>query len=155
MAPRSFSISRVTTTPMVIRDVCVLALCAALVSSACSEPTGGGNAGPPATISIVSGDNQSALAGTTVPTPVVAQVRDKQGRGVPGVGVVFTIFEGSGSVASNAPVNTDASGNATGAATLDSIIRPDHGGNGAARLLLQTCDGENHRWMIYADLVTA
>jgi sortase (surface protein transpeptidase) len=48
----------------------------------------------------------------------------------------------------------DASGRATGEATLDSIIRPDHGGNGAARLLLQTCDGDNHRWMIYADLVT-
>ena len=48
----------------------------------------------------------------------------------------------------------DASGHATGATTLDSIIRPDHGANGAARLLLQTCDGENHRWMIYADLIT-
>ncbi len=48
----------------------------------------------------------------------------------------------------------DASGNATGAATLDSIIRPDHGGLGESRLLLQTCDGENNRWMIYADLVT-
>jgi len=48
----------------------------------------------------------------------------------------------------------DTSGHATSAATLDSIIRADHGGNGAARLLLQTCDGENHRWMIYADLVT-
>lgn len=49
----------------------------------------------------------------------------------------------------------DATGKATGAATLDSIIRPDHGGNGAARLLLQTCDGSNHRWMIYADLVAS
>jgi sortase (surface protein transpeptidase) len=48
----------------------------------------------------------------------------------------------------------DAYGQATSAATLDSIIRADHGGNGAARLLLQTCDGEGHRWMIYADLVT-
>ncbi|MEP7047086.1 MAG: sortase [Ilumatobacteraceae bacterium] len=47
----------------------------------------------------------------------------------------------------------DANGNATGQATLDSIIRPDHGGNKAARLLLQTCDGDTHRWMIYADLV--
>jgi hypothetical protein len=47
----------------------------------------------------------------------------------------------------------DSSGHATGAATLDSIIRADHDGNGAARLLLQTCDGENHRWLIYADLV--
>lgn len=42
---------------------------------------------------------------------------------------------------------------ATGEATLDSIIRPDHGGNGEGRLLLQTCDGADHRWMIYADLV--
>ena len=48
----------------------------------------------------------------------------------------------------------DASGQPTAAATLDSVIRPDHGGRGAARLLLQTCDGENFRWMIYADLVT-
>jgi sortase (surface protein transpeptidase) len=48
----------------------------------------------------------------------------------------------------------DDFGNATGAATLDSIIRPDHGGLGASRLLLQTCDGDDHRWMIYADLVT-
>lgn len=48
----------------------------------------------------------------------------------------------------------DASGNATGAATLDSILRPDHGNNGARRLLIQTCDGSNYRWMIYADLVT-
>ena len=49
----------------------------------------------------------------------------------------------------------DVDGHATGEATLDSILRPDHGGNKAARLLLQTCDGETHRWMIYADLVTA
>jgi sortase (surface protein transpeptidase) len=48
----------------------------------------------------------------------------------------------------------DATGHATGAATLDSIIRPDHGGVGGSRLLLQTCDGDSHRWMIYADLVS-
>jgi sortase (surface protein transpeptidase) len=48
----------------------------------------------------------------------------------------------------------DSTGRATGEATLDSIIRADHGGNGASRLLLQTCDGDAHRWMIYADLVT-
>lgn len=48
----------------------------------------------------------------------------------------------------------DASGDATGAATIDSILRADHGGvGGDSRLLLQTCDGEDHRWMIYADLV--
>ncbi|MEO5723690.1 MAG: sortase [Ilumatobacteraceae bacterium] len=48
----------------------------------------------------------------------------------------------------------NASGVPSGAATLNSIIRPDHGGAGASRLLLQTCDGSSHRWMIYADLIT-
>ena len=110
---------------MVIRDVCVIALTAAAVLSACSEPTGSDKAGPPATVSFVSGDNQSALAGTVVPTPPVAQVRDSKGRGVPGVGVVFSIFEGGGSVASTAPVNTDASGNATAPAwTLGKSVVP-------------------------------
>jgi sortase (surface protein transpeptidase) len=47
----------------------------------------------------------------------------------------------------------DAAGQATHAATVDSIIRTDRGGNLAPRLLLQTCDGENFRWMIYADLI--
>lgn len=47
----------------------------------------------------------------------------------------------------------DGSGQATHDATVDAIIRPDRGGNLAPRLLLQTCDGEDHRWMIYADLV--
>jgi sortase (surface protein transpeptidase) len=49
----------------------------------------------------------------------------------------------------------DASGNATADATWDSIVRADRGGNGAARLVLQTCDGNDYRWMIYADLVTS
>jgi sortase (surface protein transpeptidase) len=48
----------------------------------------------------------------------------------------------------------DATGHATNAATLESIIRPDHGGGLAPRLLLQTCDGPTMRWMLYADLVT-
>lgn len=47
----------------------------------------------------------------------------------------------------------DGSNQPSGAATLDSIVRPDHGNYGASRLLLQTCDGDSHRWMIYADLV--
>jgi sortase (surface protein transpeptidase) len=49
----------------------------------------------------------------------------------------------------------DSAGIPSGQATLNAIIRPDHGGNNAPRLLLQTCDGDTHRWMIYADLVTA
>ena len=48
----------------------------------------------------------------------------------------------------------DDSGNATGEATLDSILRPDHGAAGAPRLLIQTCDGWTARWMVYADLIS-
>jgi sortase (surface protein transpeptidase) len=48
----------------------------------------------------------------------------------------------------------DSSGNATSAATLDSILRPDHGADRAPRLLIQTCDGSTARWMVYADLVS-
>jgi sortase (surface protein transpeptidase) len=46
----------------------------------------------------------------------------------------------------------DAVGNATGLATAQSVLRTDLGGDGAPRLVLQTCDGPNFRWMIYADL---
>ena len=47
----------------------------------------------------------------------------------------------------------DAAGEATDAATQNSVFRPDLGGTGEPRLLLQTCDGDNWRWMIYADLI--
>jgi len=46
-----------------------------------------------------------------------------------------------------------ADGKPSGAATADAILRPDRGGRGAARLVLQTCDGVERRWMIYADLI--
>jgi sortase (surface protein transpeptidase) len=48
----------------------------------------------------------------------------------------------------------DSSGRATATATWASIIRDDFSGNLAPRLVLQTCEGEDFRWMIYADLVT-
>ena len=48
----------------------------------------------------------------------------------------------------------DASGQPTLEATWASIIRDDLSGNLAPRLVLQTCEGENFRWMVYADLVT-
>lgn len=43
---------------------------------------------------------------------------------------------------------------ATAEATWASIIRDDFSGNLAPRLVLQTCEGESARWMIYADLVS-
>jgi hypothetical protein len=47
----------------------------------------------------------------------------------------------------------DASGTPTEAATMDAVLRPDRNAVSAARLLLQTCDSEDFRWMIYADLI--
>ena len=46
----------------------------------------------------------------------------------------------------------DAARNPSDSATQDSLLRADRGGNLAPRLVLQTCDGNNGRWMIYADL---
>ncbi len=48
----------------------------------------------------------------------------------------------------------DDSGKATAEATWASIIRSDFCGNLAPRLVLQTCESDNFRWMVYADLVT-
>lgn len=72
-----------------------------------------GKAGPPATITFVTGSNQSAAAGTPLPVPLVAQVRDQFGNGVAGAPVTFSVNSGDGLVASAAPVMTDAAGNAT------------------------------------------
>ncbi len=71
-----------------------------------------GTAGPPASVAVTAGDNQSVFAGTVVPAPITVQVRDQFGNGVPNTPVIFTAGNSSGSI-SSAPVNTDANGNAT------------------------------------------
>lgn len=71
-----------------------------------------GRPGPPASIVFISGANQTALAGTSPPLPLVVQVRDQFGNPVPGVAVTFSVVTGGGTV-SQIPVTTDASGNAT------------------------------------------
>ncbi|MEJ7760781.1 MAG: leishmanolysin-related zinc metalloendopeptidase [Gemmatimonadaceae bacterium] len=71
-----------------------------------------GTAGAPASIAVLSGDNQLALAGTIPPADIRVQVRDQFGNGVPNTPVIFTVGNGSGTV-SSAPVNTDGTGVAT------------------------------------------
>lgn len=93
------------------------AIAASFIFAACSDGGGGPTTpevkiGPPASIAIVAGDNQTALAGSVVPVFPVAQVRDANGNGVPGVSVVFGINEGGGNVSAT-PVTTDATGKAT------------------------------------------
>ena len=79
-----------------------LIACIALVS-ACSD-----SAGPPApppvgvlaTISIRSGDSQSAYAGTALASPAVVVPLDDQSRTVPNQTATFTVLDGSGAISS-------------------------------------------------------
>jgi hypothetical protein len=74
-----------------------------------------GVAGPAASVAVVSGDAQSALAGTALPAALTAQVRDQFGNGVAGRSVTFSVSAGGGSI-SPASAVTDASGNASATA---------------------------------------
>lgn len=72
------------------------------------------------TITIVAGANQMAMAGTAVPTPLSALVRDSLGAPVAGVPVTFAVAGGFGTISTGpgppgipAPVITDARGVAT------------------------------------------
>jgi hypothetical protein len=66
-----------------------------------------GTVGAPDTVVIVSGDAQSADAGTTLPQPLVVEVRDSAGNPVPAVAVTWATIYGSVSPTTGA---TDASG---------------------------------------------
>ena len=71
-------------------------------------------AGPAAAVAIVGGNSQTALAATTLASPLTAQVRDQFGNGVAGSVVTFLVTGGGGSI-NPSTVTTDASGNAGGA----------------------------------------
>ncbi len=47
----------------------------------------------------------------------------------------------------------DSTGTPSNAATLNALLRSDLGDALEPRLVIQTCDGLNYRWMIYADLI--
>lgn len=68
----------------------------------------------PASITIVSGDNQSTTVGTALPQPLVVTVTDNLGAAVPGATVTFSAP--SGSFTGN-PATTDAAGQASVAYT--------------------------------------
>lgn len=70
------------------------------------------SAAAPSTIAVSAGDNQTVVAGGTVPTAPAVLIKDKFDNPVPGVTVIFTPASGSGSV-TNSGVNTNASGIAT------------------------------------------
>jgi len=82
--------------------------------------------GPPATLTIVSGNNQTAVAGTTLPLPLVVRVTDQNGNVVPGVTVNFAATGGGGTVSAASAITASngqaqvswALGSAEGANTV-------------------------------------
>jgi hypothetical protein len=77
----------------------------------------------PANILVVTGDNQSAAAGTALPSPLTVKVVDQYGNAVPNAMVTFS-DDASGTFAS-ATVTTDASGMASDIITLGATAGVD------------------------------
>lgn len=80
--------------------------------------------GAPARLAIVAGNNQTGAAGFPLPDPLVVQVQDAQGVGVPDITVTFTAPAGSGSV-SNTTVTSDGTGHAQTFWTLGTTPGPN------------------------------
>ncbi|MDZ7336677.1 MAG: GDSL-type esterase/lipase family protein [candidate division KSB1 bacterium] len=67
----------------------------------------------PASLAIVSGNNQSAKPNETLPNPLVVEVRDAQAQLLPNIAVKFEIVQGTGaSLGSPQPVMTNSQGQA-------------------------------------------
>jgi adhesin/invasin len=84
--------------------------------------TATGRAGTPATIVITAGNNQTAVAGATVPISPSVLVQDAGGNPIDGLAVTFAVASGGGSVTGGS-ATTNASGVATmGGWTLGATV---------------------------------
>ena len=82
--------------------------------------------GTPTTMTVDSGDAQTATVNTAVPVKPTVLVRDQYGNPVPGVGVTFAVTFGGGSVNPTGAVATDGSGRARATTwTLGTGAGPD------------------------------
>ncbi len=77
----------------------------------------------PASVSIVSGDNQSGMADSALSEPIVAMVADSGGHAIAGEVVTFTPAEGNGAVSATT-VSTDREGLASTVWTLGDSAGP-------------------------------
>jgi adhesin/invasin len=77
--------------------------------------TATGTPDAPATLTLISGDNQTADGGTTLPAPLVVEAQDRYGNPVPNTTVVWSVSHGSASPTSGP---TDATGRAQTSWTL-------------------------------------
>ena len=76
-----------------------------LVLASCVAPVDTDQAMGPLTLSLVSGNNQSAPPGTELPNPIVARVEDSRGHAVKGQIVNFVVVSGGGSVFAGAAIS--------------------------------------------------
>jgi uncharacterized repeat protein (TIGR01451 family) len=92
------------------------------VGDAAFDLAGVGVAGPPALLAIVSGSGQSAVVGTPFAVPLAVHVSDAFGNAVAGATVAFAgPPSGAGATVSPASAVTDGSGNATVAASANTV----------------------------------
>lgn len=101
------------------------------VTSAAST-TFGVSAGAPARIVITAGNQQTAAAGTTLPTAYGVRVSDAFGNHIPAAAVSWTVATGGGSVSASQGT-TDTAGSATTVRTL--------GGHAGAQTVVATVAG--------------
>ncbi|HYP09709.1 MAG TPA: SBBP repeat-containing protein [Bryobacteraceae bacterium] len=73
----------------------------------------------PARLRIVSGGGQTGAVGARLAQPLIIEVQDAQGRGVPGVAVTFT---GTNATVAAASATTDAAGQASTTVTLGATV---------------------------------
>src|SRR2546426_4737317 len=76
-----------------------------LVLASCVAPVDTDQAVGPLSLSVVSGNNQTAPPGTELPDPIVARVEDSRGHPVKGQIVNFVVVSGGGSVFAGAAIS--------------------------------------------------
>jgi adhesin/invasin len=76
-----------------------------------------GNPGAATSLAKLSGDTQTAIAGTKLPNPLVVVIKDANGNPVPNVAISFAVTTGGGTL-SGASTATDASGQGQASLTL-------------------------------------
>src|SRR5215467_9548478 len=89
------------------------------VGTACGSDSTGTNTNSPSHMTIVSGNGQVGLIGTSLSAPLVVKVTNSAGTPLAGIAVQFSVSSGAATV-TPATANTDATGQAKATVTLGS-----------------------------------
>jgi hypothetical protein len=100
----------------------VFVACLSVAAAACGgDSSGPSKAGPPTTLTVVSGGTQEGQAGEALPAPVVVKATDKNNRPVPNAAVTFVVTLGGGTI--NTQIDTtDAEGLASTVWTMGTLL---------------------------------